>query len=44
MKFGSQPTAHRAVEEAIVELKLVPRDGEFVLVSRALDICFGDSE
>jgi len=28
--------------KAIAELKLVPRDSEFVLVSRALDISFGD--
>jgi 6-phosphofructokinase 1 len=31
------------IEEAIATLKLVPPDSEFVLVSRALDISFGDS-
>jgi 6-phosphofructokinase 1 len=30
------------IEEAISKLKLVPPDSEFVLVARALDICFGD--
>ena len=30
------------IQEAIAKLKLVPVDSEFVLVSRALDICFGD--
>jgi 6-phosphofructokinase 1 len=32
------------IQEAIAGLKLVPPDSEFVLVSRALDISFGDSE
>ncbi len=32
------------IEEAIAKLKLVPTDSEFVLVSRALDICFGDAD
>jgi len=31
------------IEKAIAELKLVPPDSEFVLVSRALGICFGDA-
>jgi ATP-dependent phosphofructokinase / diphosphate-dependent phosphofructokinase len=31
------------IAKAIAELKLVPPDSEFVLVSRALDICFGDA-
>ncbi len=30
--------------EAIAKLKLVPRESEFVLVSRALDISFGEGE
>lgn len=30
------------VEQAIAKLKTVPADSEFVLVSRTLDICFGD--
>jgi len=30
------------IGEAIAKLKMVPPDGEFVLVSRALDISFGD--
>ncbi len=30
------------IEQAIAQLKLVPLDSEFVLVSRALDISFGD--
>ena len=32
------------IQKAIAELKLVPLDSEFVLVSRTLDISFGDSE
>jgi 6-phosphofructokinase 1 len=32
------------IQEAIVKLKLVPTDSEFILVSRALDISFGDGE
>jgi len=32
------------IQQAIAQLKLVPRDSEFVLVSRALDITFGDGE
>ena len=28
--------------DAVVQLKLVPPDGEAILVARALDICFGD--
>jgi 6-phosphofructokinase 1 len=32
------------IEEAIAKLKLVPPDSEFVLVSRALDISFGDAD
>ena len=32
------------VEQAIARLKLVSSDSEFVVVSRALDICFGDGE
>jgi 6-phosphofructokinase 1 len=32
------------IQQAIAHLKLVSRDSEFVLVSRALDICFGDDE
>ena len=31
------------LQEAIAKLKLVPADGEGVLVARALDISFGDS-
>ena len=31
------------IEEAIAQLKLVPLNSEFVLVSRALDISFGDA-
>ena len=31
------------IEKAIARLKLVPPDSEFVLVSRALNICFGDA-
>ena len=31
------------IQEAIAKLKLVPPDSEFVLVSRALDITFGDA-
>jgi ATP-dependent phosphofructokinase / diphosphate-dependent phosphofructokinase len=31
------------IQKAIAALKLVPPDSEFVLVSRALDICFGDT-
>jgi 6-phosphofructokinase 1 len=30
------------IQVAIAKLKLVPQDSDFVLVSRALDICFGD--
>ena len=30
------------LEEAVAKLRLVPLDGEAVLVSRALGICFGD--
>ena len=29
-------------EKAVAQLKLVPLDGEAVLVARALGICFGD--
>jgi ATP-dependent phosphofructokinase / diphosphate-dependent phosphofructokinase len=32
------------IEEAIVKLRLVPTDSEFVLTSRALDISFGDAD
>jgi ATP-dependent phosphofructokinase / diphosphate-dependent phosphofructokinase len=32
------------IQQAIAKLKLVPPDNEFVLVSRALDISFGDSD
>jgi phosphofructokinase-like protein len=32
------------IKQAIAQLKLVPPDSEFVLVSRALDISFGDSD
>ena len=32
------------IQEAIAQLKLVPLDSEFVVVSRALDISFGDGE
>ena len=32
------------IEQAIAKLKLVPRDNEFVVVARALDISFGDAE
>jgi len=32
------------IQEAIAKLKLVPTDSEFVLVSRALDISFGDAD
>jgi ATP-dependent phosphofructokinase / diphosphate-dependent phosphofructokinase len=32
------------IQQAIAKLKLVPQDSEFVLVSRALDISFGDGE
>jgi 6-phosphofructokinase 1 len=32
------------LEEAIARLKLVPIDSEFVVTSRALDICFGDTD
>ncbi len=32
------------IQVAIAKLKLVPQDSDFVLVSRALDICFGDAE
>jgi len=32
------------IEQAIAELKFVPVDSEFVLVSRALDICLGDRQ
>jgi 6-phosphofructokinase 1 len=32
------------IEQAIAQLKLVPPDSEFVLVSRALDISLGDSD
>jgi len=30
------------LEEAVARLRLVPLDGEAVVVARALDICFGD--
>jgi 6-phosphofructokinase 1 len=30
------------LHDAVVQLKLVPPDGEAVLVAKALDICFGD--
>ena len=30
------------LEEAVAQLKLVPLDGEHVLVARTLGICFGD--
>src|SRR5215831_10638818 len=30
------------LEDAVAQLRLVPLDGEAVLVARALDICFGD--
>ena len=30
------------IQDAIAELKLVPPGSEFVLVARALDVCFGD--
>ncbi len=30
------------LEDAVVKLKLVPRDGELVTTARALNICFGD--
>ncbi len=32
------------IQQAIAHLKLVPQDSEFVIVARALDISFGDSE
>ena len=32
------------LEQAIAKLKLVPTDSEFILTSRALNICFGDAE
>ena len=32
------------IQQAIARLKLVPKDSDFVLVSRALDISFGDGE
>ena len=32
------------IEEAVAKLKLVPLDSEYVLVARALDICFGDGD
>lgn len=32
------------LEKAIAELKLVPGDNEFVITSRALNICFGDAD
>lgn len=32
------------LQQAIAHLKLVPRDSEFVVVARALDISFGDGE
>ncbi len=32
------------IEEAIAKLRLVPIDSEFVLTSRALDICLGDTD
>ncbi len=32
------------IQHAIAHLKLVPRDSDFVVVSRALDISFGDGE
>lgn len=31
------------LEEAVAKLRLVPPDSEFVVTSRALDVCFGDS-
>ena len=31
-----------SLEEAVAQLKLVPMDGEAMLVSRTLGICFGD--
>jgi hypothetical protein len=30
------------IQQAIAKLKLEPRDSDFVLVARALDIAFGD--
>jgi 6-phosphofructokinase 1 len=30
------------LEDAVAQLRLVPLDGEAVLIARALDICFGD--
>ena len=32
------------IQQAIAKLKLVPTDSEFVVVSRALDISFGDAD
>ena len=42
-KLVNAEAVGRAIEKAIADLKLVPPDNEFVVVSRSLGICFGDA-